>query len=673
MFAAHGFIYASWAVRVPAVKQQTGASPAALGLALLGLSAGAVATMLIAGALCQRFGNRPVAVICCALLSVTLVLPALARSAVTLGLALAVFGAAYGGLNVAMNSIAVDLVDALDRPVMPSFHAAWSFGGLAGAGIGGLLALHLSPVRHLLLVALAGLLVTAIAGRALLSADPAEIAAEAGRTDADGASPSGRPPRQVPATRRTLGTVQAVGLFGLIGLCAAYDEGAIGDWGALHLRQDLGASAGLAAAGYAAFALAEATGRLSGTALLERLGRTRVLVLGGLTACAGMLVAALAPDVWLALAGFAGTGLGLANMFPAAITRAGLLAGSAGVALASMLGYSGFLLGPPAIGFLANEFGLRVGLTTLSFLALVAAFIAYLSRDTVTMVRLMPAEAFSAVTPDGSIEGSFIGSGPPLLLLHGGPAMTDYMDMLGAETGGWRSIRYQQRGLPPSAVHGALTVEGHVADAIAVLDSLQIGRAVVLGHSWGGYLALHLAFSHPDRIAGLVLVDPLGAVGDGGAAETGKHLHERLLPAAVQQYAEVEARLEGLDPTDADMLASLRLIWPGYFADPAAAPPIPSHIRVSVAGYMATFASVAQHFADGFGEKLRDLGIPAVFVLGELSPMPVSQGQQTAALLPIAEVTVAPAAGHLPWHEEPGCVAAALNRIRELAAVPDAP
>jgi MFS family permease len=405
VFAVHGFIYASWAVRVPAIKQQTGASSAALGLALLGLSAGAVATMLIAGALCRRLGNRPLAVICCGLLSVTLVLPALAHSAVTLGLALAVFGAAYGGLNVAMNSIAVDLVAALRRPVMPGFHAAWSFGGLAGAGIGGLLAPHFSPVRHLLLVALAGLLVTAIAGRALLSTVPAEAGraktgrAEAGRAGADRADPSDRPHRQVPARRRALGTIRAVGVFGLIGLCAAYDEGAIGDWGALHLRQDLGASAGLAAAGYAAFALAEAIGRLSGTALLERLGRTRVLVVGSLTACAGMLVAALAPDVWLALAGFAATGLGLANLFPAAITRAGLLAGSAGVAFASMLGYSGFLLGPPAIGFLADEFGLRVGLTTLSFLALAAAVIAYLSRDTREPARKDPTPPTPTCSP----------------------------------------------------------------------------------------------------------------------------------------------------------------------------------------------------------------------------------------------------------------------------------
>ncbi|MGH3290165.1 MAG: MFS transporter, partial [Streptosporangiaceae bacterium] len=245
VFAAHGFIFASWAVRVPAVKEQTGASSAALGLALLGLSAGAVATMLIAGALCRRLGSQHVAAGSCALLSVTLVLPALARSATTLGLALLIFGAAYGCLNVAMNSIAVDLVAALGRPVMPGFHAAWSFGGLAGAGLGGLLAPHLSPVRHLLLVALAGLLVSGVAGHTLLTS---ARWLPAGPAQPKHANELAR------AWRRTLATGRVVGLFGLIALCAAYDEGAIGDWGALHLRQDLKVGAGLAAAGYAAFA-----------------------------------------------------------------------------------------------------------------------------------------------------------------------------------------------------------------------------------------------------------------------------------------------------------------------------------------------------------------------------------------------------------------------------------
>lgn len=193
----------------------------------------------------------------------------------------------------------------------------------------------------------------------------------------------------------------------------------------------------------------------------------------------------------------------------------------------------------------------------------------------------------------------------------------------------------------------------------------------MLGHSWGGHLALHLALAHPDRVAGLVIVDGLGAVGDGGLAELGQHLHERLTPPAADRYAQVAARLAGPEPSDADMLESLRLIWPGYFADPASALALPPDLRASVAGYLGTITSVAGHLTAGFAQSLRGLRVPAVFVLGEKSPMPVSQGEQTAALLPAAEVTVVPGAGHLPWHERPGSVAAALARIRELAVSPD--
>ena len=402
-FALDGYLFASWAVRVPAVKAQVGASPAALGLALLGLSAGSIATMSMTGALCRRFGSRPVTVAAATLLSVTLVLPALARSAVELGLALAAFGVAYGALNVAMNSVAVDLVAALRRPVMPSFHAAWSFGGLAGASAGGLLAPHLSPRDDLALVAVAGLIVTAITGSALLGGTrqpprPPALTASRRRIRLPGRVPalrSGTPhgspearssaaqdrPPVAPATgtRQSAGAWRVVMVFGLIALCSAYGEGAIADWGALHLRDDLGIGAGLAAAGYAAFAVAEACGRLAGTRLLARYGERRVLAGGGITACAGMLAAALAPGhpvavgLPLALAGFAATGLGVANMFPAAMTRAGLAAGPRGVAAASTLGYAGFLLGPPTIGLLASGIGLPAGLTTVSALMLIAA------------------------------------------------------------------------------------------------------------------------------------------------------------------------------------------------------------------------------------------------------------------------------------------------------------
>lgn len=390
-FAIDGFAFASWAVRIPAIKTATHASPPALGLALLGLSGGAVATMTISGALCRRFGAARMTVASGVLLSFALLLPPLARSAVWLGLGLVVFGIGYGCLNVSMNSLAVDVVAALRRPVMPSFHAAWSFGGLAGAGLGGLLAPRLAPLPHLAFVGAAGLAVTAWGGWTLLAhpplaAGPADGEArgrdEGGRgegaRDKGGRYKAGRDHAGLGGQDRALAarTWRVVLLFGLIALCSAYGEGAIGDWGALHLRQDLGAGAGLAAAGYAAFALAEASGRLAGSWLLLRLGQTRVLAGGGLTACAGMLAAALAPNIGVALAGFALTGLGVANMFPAAMTRAGLVAGPNGVAVASTLGYAGFLLGPPAIGFLAGAGSLPAGLTTVSGLALVAAILA---------------------------------------------------------------------------------------------------------------------------------------------------------------------------------------------------------------------------------------------------------------------------------------------------------
>jgi MFS family permease len=172
------------------------------------------------------------------------------------------------------------------------------------------------------------------------------------------------------------GVWRTVLLLGVIALCSTYGEGAISDWGALHLREDLGAAAGLAAAGYASFALAEAAGRLAGTWLLDRLGQTRVLVYGGLVTCAGMLAAALSPVLPLALVGFALTGLGVANAFPTAMSRVGLLAGPNGVATASTLGYAGFLLGPPIIGFLATGLSLRVALTTVSLLAVLAIALA---------------------------------------------------------------------------------------------------------------------------------------------------------------------------------------------------------------------------------------------------------------------------------------------------------
>ncbi|MFF7265781.1 MFS transporter [Streptomyces sp. NPDC008159] len=384
-FALDGFVFAGWVVRIPSVKEQTGASPGALGLALLGVSAGAVVTMMLTGRLCRRFGSHPVTVVCAVLLSLSVALPPLTHSALTLGAVLLVFGAAFGGINVAFNSAAVDLVAALRRPVMSSFHAAFSLGGMIGAGLGGLVAGSLSATRHLLGITVIGLLVTAVAGRTLLRHAPPAPPERLPAT-ADGAPAGLNMPRDsVGGDGRSVGdgrsgTRGLVVTLGLIALCTAYGEGALADWGALHLEEDLNASPGVAAIGYSCFALAMTVGRLTGTTLLERLGRTRVLVAGGATATAGMLLGSLAPSVWATLLGFAITGVGLANIFPVAIERAGALAGPDGVATASTLGYLGMLLGPPTIGFLAEWHSLPAALTSVAALAAFASAIAFATR-----------------------------------------------------------------------------------------------------------------------------------------------------------------------------------------------------------------------------------------------------------------------------------------------------
>ncbi|MFE7131781.1 MFS transporter [Streptomyces sp. NPDC057638] len=374
-FVLDGFLFAGWVVRIPAIKEQTGASASALGLALLGVSAGGVVTMTLTGRLCRRYGALPVTVAAAGLMSLSIVLPPLTGSALALGLVLLLFGACFGAMSVSLNSAAVDLVAALGRPLMPVLHGAYSLGGMVGAGLGALVAGGMSPTVHLVLLGATGVLITVAAAPALLRHAPAP-----------------RPATETAAAplRITGRTRRVVLLCGVIALCTAYGEGAMADWGALHLEQDLGAHPGVAALGYSLFALAMTVGRLSGTLLLERLGQTRTVAAGGLTAALGMLVGALAPTVWLVLCGFALAGLGLANIFPVAVARAGAVAGPSGVAAASTLGYTGMLIGPPAIGFLADWLSLPMALTTVALLAAAAAVIGYAGRNAAAEATARP-------------------------------------------------------------------------------------------------------------------------------------------------------------------------------------------------------------------------------------------------------------------------------------------
>jgi MFS family permease len=375
LFAMDGFVFGTWAARIPDVSTQVGASHSTLGIAVLCLSLGALACMQLTGALSARLGTGRVSVVAAALVSVATALPGMAGSVPQLCVALLFFGAATGAVNVAANSLGVQVEARYGRPLLPSLHAGFSFGGLAGALVGGLLSAFVGVAPHLVGVTVVGLALLAWIGPTLARADEAAPPLRTARSTEE------RPDRRGGAPTAVLV------VLGAIAGCTAYGEGALTDWGALYLREDLGATPVLAAAGYAGFSLAMACGRLVGSKLVVLLGEEKVLVSGALLAAAGMLVAAWSASVTVALVGFVLVGLGLANVFPLAIARAGAIGGAGGVALASTVGYSGLLGGPPLLGFLAEYTGLSLALSTVSVLAVVAAVLVRSLGDDPVCVR----------------------------------------------------------------------------------------------------------------------------------------------------------------------------------------------------------------------------------------------------------------------------------------------
>ena len=264
---------------------------------------------------------------------------------------------------------------------------------------------------------------------------------------------------------------------------------------------------------------------------------------------------------------------------------------------------------------------------------------------------------------DSRLSGWVQGAGAPLLLLHGGPGLSaDYLDGLAQELEGAGAVAgYQQRGLSPSRLDGPFTVADHCADACRVLDALGWDSAVVVGHSWGGHLALHLAVAAPERVSAVLAVDPLGGVGDGGAREFEAEMLRRTPQDVRQRAQDLDERAMRGDGSEADALESLRLVWPAYFPSWDAAPAMPL-IRLSVPGYAETLAS-AQAELPRLESALPGIAVPVGFVVGAASPMPATASTDTAGRIPGAWVEVVPATGHFPWLDAPGCVRAALRRV----------
>jgi proline iminopeptidase len=249
-----------------------------------------------------------------------------------------------------------------------------------------------------------------------------------------------------------------------------------------------------------------------------------------------------------------------------------------------------------------------------------------------------------------------------LVLLHGGPGLSDYTESLGdvlanaLPDGAWTIARFQQRGLAPSTLVGPFTVEQHVVDVLDVCAALTNQPAVIVGHSWGGHLAMHVAVSAPERLAAAIVIDPLGAVPDGGIAAMTEHFAARLSRDEIAEYVRLDQRAAEEGTSSEIERAKLALIWPYYFADSAAAPPMPA-IRVGVEASDGTFASIHAHFDQHTLERaLPGTPTPTLFLAGTKSPIPHHESERSSALMPHSKVATRPV-GHFTWLEDPAWTA----------------
>jgi predicted MFS family arabinose efflux permease len=352
IFLVCGIGVASWAPMVPLAKHRLDINEADLGLILLLLGGGAILTMPLSGLLIARIGNRSVILIATVFIAAVLPLLTYLSTSTGLGAALFVFGAGVGALDVAMNSHAVVVQQKLGKPIMSSFHAMFSIGGLIGSiGLGLLMLPGLSPTLSAMIISLLLLVVVATQYKYILPLEP---------------GPAGDHSFRFPK-----GPVILLGVFCFIFFLS---EGAMLDWSALFLKDNRGFGPAMAGAGYAVFSVAMAIMRFSGDRLIYRYGSKKIVLYGSVLAAAGLLIAVIVPGPVAALGGFMLIGFGAANIVPVLFSAAGNMQGySPGIALAAVttLGYTGQLAGPALIGFVAyfTQLPVALGLVAIPMLA----------------------------------------------------------------------------------------------------------------------------------------------------------------------------------------------------------------------------------------------------------------------------------------------------------------
>jgi MFS family permease len=357
-FFAHGALFGSWAARIPAIKDDLDLSEGVLGLSLLCSTLGSLLAMPLVGALVAREGSRRAMLQAVVAYAALLPCIALAPNVWALAGALLLFGASLGALDVAMNSHGLEVERRYPEPIFSSFHAGWSFGGLAGATVGALAAWGgVEPLAQFTATAVV------LGGGTLLVA---RWLLPSGADRSEETVTFRRPPRRLAG-------------LALLAFCGLFAEGGISDWSAVYTADSLDAGGSLGALAFGTFAVSMAVSRLFGDRLTTRWGPVALTRRGGALGAVALSIALLVGEPGVAIVAFACVGAGVAAFAPLVFRSAGSLPGvapSVGLAALTTVGYSAFLVGPPAIGFLAELVGLPGALTLVVAMLVVTAALA---------------------------------------------------------------------------------------------------------------------------------------------------------------------------------------------------------------------------------------------------------------------------------------------------------
>ncbi len=362
MFAVNGFLMGSYALQIPLLLPRHAITESTLGLMILMLGVGAVGAMAFSGPVLHAIGSRWSVLLFALLAAPAFLGIALAPVAWQSMVAMVGLGAFAGCMDVAMNANAVEVERRLDRAIMSSAHGFWSLGGFAGSLAGGFLIEGVGAAAHAW-IATATALALVLAAAPFLIAEPVQA-----RQANDGTAPEGSSSHWPRAP--------LIYILGAIALFSMIPEGAVMDWAALYLSRTFAADVSTSGLAFACMSATMAVMRFLGDGVRNRFGAVPTLRVSALIAFAGMFMAAVAPVGWIAIAGFAVAGIGVSNLVPIAFSAAGNQPGvrsGTGIAIVTMMGYSGILFAPSGIGFAAEYTGYRLTFLALSLLLLAVA------------------------------------------------------------------------------------------------------------------------------------------------------------------------------------------------------------------------------------------------------------------------------------------------------------